>query len=87
MGGQTHQNLLSSSRVITKQFIVHDLDKYLDQAINDIDVKTHLLYPVLPFNAYYSTSYASPTTQWLKISGGLFDQVLTFLTLISLTQN
>ena len=33
MGSQTHQNLLSSSRVITKQFIVHDLDKYLDKQL------------------------------------------------------
>ena len=33
MGSQTHQNLLSSSRVITKQFIVHDLDKYLDMQL------------------------------------------------------
>ena len=36
-----------------------------------MDVKIHLLYPVLPLNAYYSTSCASPTTQWLKISGSL----------------
>ena len=33
MGSQTHQNLLSSSRVITEQFIVHDLDKYLDKQL------------------------------------------------------
>ena len=31
--GSQHQNLLSSSRVITKQFIVHDLDKYLDKQL------------------------------------------------------
>ena len=80
MGSQTHQNLLSSSRVITKQFIVHDLR----QAINDIDVKTHLLYPVLPFNAYCLTSYASPTTQWLKISGVSSTKFWHFL---HLTQN
>ena len=33
MGSQTHLNLLSSSRVITKQFIVPDLDKYLDKQL------------------------------------------------------
>ena len=33
MSSQTHQNLLSSSRVITKQFIVHDLDKYLEKQL------------------------------------------------------
>ena len=43
----------------------------LRQGINDIEIKIQLLYPVLPFNAYCSTSYASPTTQWLKISGSL----------------
>ena len=38
MGSQTHQNLLSSSRVITKQFIVHDLDKYLDKQLHPLSV-------------------------------------------------